>query len=288
MNDYIPYLLNFLQYAVYFIFIVLAAHQLLLVTTTEEYRKKIKTKFITKIELEKAKQQQKESKSKAAQLFDEADFKYLNLSKYNMFRRLLLILIISFGGSNLSLMSLMIVLLLYLIFSDVHNRFSLIRFFLKSRIKNIEHEKENELFSLFDILKTEILIDKNKHSFNVYELTYGNLNYFNRIKEPLSTFLSTWAKSPELAIEGFTKSIPIEEAQFIAEFLIKIENMNSTEALHLISEQNQIMSIKRLEKANQRAEVKKNIYYVFFYISAFTIIIWFLWFIYDMSLSSLL
>lgn len=165
-------------------------------------------------------------------------------------------------------------------------KFSGIQMLLKARIKQIRRQKENELFSLFSLLKTD-LISSQTSQINVYHLVKSSLPYFHSIKPVMILFLNQWKKSPELAGEVFEKELGGETAQFVGDILARLHNMSRKDAIHLLTEQNKVFAYERSERSMQQAEVQRNFYWLFFFSSASLTIVWFMIFIFNITLKAL-
>lgn len=110
--------------------------------------------------------------------------------------------------------------------------FSPVRMLLNQLIEYRKAKRNAELFSLYDMLVSEIEMMRNTR-INVYSLIRTLLPYFVEIKPQLTKMLSEWSSSsvgPYEAINGFAESINTSEAKSLATVL-KTFDENSRDTL---------------------------------------------------------
>lgn len=253
----------------------------------DEYsRRLMKKRFISHLEMQKQKAQVLSKKSEVSERFEKAELPYLNNMRYALLRLLIILFILIGFGPGVSLLNAMLLTVLAVLGTEPIVKYSLINLFLNARIKRVKLEKEGELFNLFALFKTDIMTES-QQQINVYKLVNSNLPYFNKIRPTLIQFLQVWTKSPEEAGKQFTKDLTGESAEFLGDFMGKLDQMNKDDALHLLQEQSEIFSHKRAEQVLQRAEIQRNGYYLLFFLSSFSVVGWFMWFMYDMTMKTM-
>lgn len=286
MNEYTSLLLTVIQYSIFALLLTIAITFLYKGLFDEYSRRLLRKKFISHYEMQKQKAAHLSKISDVTDKFIKAQIPFMTNIRFAFLRIVLLFFVLIGFGLKSGLLTSVVVVVLTIFATEPTLRYSLTNIYLNSRIKKIEDEKESELFNLFALFKTDIMSDRNPQV-NVYYLVNRNIRYFNRIQPTLVQFLQVWTKSPEAAGEIFAKELSGESAEFLGDFMGKLDSMNRTDALHLLSEQSDIFSHNRSEHILQKSELQRNGFYLFFFISAFTVIGWFMWFMYDMTARSL-
>ena len=286
LNEYTSILLTVIQYTVFALLILLSLSFLYKGLFDEYSRRLMKRRFVSHLESQKERAKTLSKQSEVTDKFKRAQVPYLNNMRYALLRLgIILFLLIGFGIGG-TLMSTVLMVAIAILATEPLLKYSLINLYLNHRLRKIKQDKEGELFTLFALFKTDIMADV-KSQINVYNLVNSNLTYFDRIRPTLIQFLQVWAKSPDEAGKLFTKELSGESAEFLGDFMGKLDSMNKADALHLLQEQGDIFSHKRSEQVLQRAEIQRNGYYILFFLSAFSVIGWFLWFMYDMTMKSM-
>ena len=238
------------------------------------------------MEMQKQKAQVNAKASEVTDKFEKAQVPYINNVRYAIIRMgFILFLLVGFGLGT-SLTTTVLIVAVATLATEPLLKYSAINLYLNQRLRKIKDEKEGELFTLFALFKTDIMSDT-KPQINVFTLVNRNLTYFDRIRPTLIRFLQMWTKSPEAAGKVFANELSGDSAEFLGDFMGKLNSMNRTDAVHLLEEQSEIFSHKRSEQVMQKAEIQRNGYFLFFFISAFASIAWFMWFMYDMTARSM-
>jgi hypothetical protein len=108
--------------------------------------------------------------------------------------------------------------------------FSITRFILKRLIEYKMAKKNSELFSLYDMLISEIQMMQNTR-INSYSLIRTLKPYFKELDAPLTRLLTNWTsqEGPEKALDAFAQEINTNEAKSLANVLKKFdENKRET------------------------------------------------------------
>jgi hypothetical protein len=122
--------------------------------------------------------------------------------------------------------------LVILIFLHPSIPFSPTGFLLNRLIEYRQAKKNTELFSLYDMLVSEIEMMKTTRV-NIYSLLRSFHPYFKDINKEMATMLSNWSSStsgPSRAIESFAEAIGTNEAKNLATVLQTFDD-NSRESL---------------------------------------------------------
>jgi hypothetical protein len=108
--------------------------------------------------------------------------------------------------------------------------FSIIRFILNRLIEYKVAKRNSELFSLYDMLISEIQMMQNTR-INSYSIIRTLKPYFKELDAPLTRLLTSWTSQdgPEKALDVFAQEININEAKSLANVLKKFdENKRET------------------------------------------------------------
>lgn len=286
MNEYTSLLLTVIQYAVFALLIAISLVFLYKGLFDEYSRRLMRKRFVSHMEMQKQKAQVNAKASEVTDKFEKAQVPYINNVRYAIIRMgFILFLLVGFGLGT-SLTTTVLIVAVAILATEPLLKYSAINLYLNQRLRKIKDEKEGELFTLFALFKTDIMSDT-KPQINVFTLVNRNLTYFDRIRPTLIRFLQMWTKSPEAAGKVFANELSGDSAEFLGDFMGKLNSMNRTDAVHLLEEQSEIFSHKRSEQVMQKAEIQRNGYFLFFFISAFASIAWFMWFMYDMTARSM-
>lgn len=286
MQNYIAILLTVFQYIVFALFMLAALQLLYQGLFSKNNNLSLSKQFITKLKVQQLRLQNTKKQSELTRLFRDAQIPFITNVHFFYLRIIILLILTLYIALTSDISMLLMVVGIYLIMSDPRLKFSIVGWFINKRIKRINYEKENELFTLFAVLKTDV-ISEERGELNVYDLINRNLPYFKRIEGTLIRFLHNWTVSPEKAGGIVKNELKSESAQFLGDFLAKLHTVSKKDAAHLLEEQGSVFGNARSEILMQRAEVQRNGYYLFFFISVFVSIIWFLWFMADITMSNL-
>lgn len=280
------YVLTAIQYVVFIIFLLLAMMQAYAALYSKEERRFIRNRVKRNLRKQSSVTKKHTEESEVTKMFHDAGLHWMNNYRFAIFRLITLL----FGALYFTLTSTSLYTLVFVvtwaILTEPLFKFSLIRFFIYRRIKRIRENKEGELYSLFAMLKTDLLAN-NREEINVYHLLKDTMPYMNYIQPILGRFIRKWRESPELAGRDFEKELGGETAMFLGDFLGNLHSMSRSDALHVLDEQNEVFGHRRSEMLLQKAELQRNSFYIFFFVSTFVVIGWFMWFMYEMTSKSM-
>lgn len=275
------YLFPIIQYGTFLGFLLAALNQLFRAMYSSDERIYMKRRFINSLKSQQEKIVKLEEQSKAKQKFLEAGFTNMSEMKWLLFRIPIILLPFTYFLLEKSYVTAIVIAVILYFLTEIGFKQSLINFYLNGRKKSLQNKKEIELFTLFDLLKTDLKAS-NYEQVNAYHLVNESLPYFKDIEYVLVRFLSLWKKSPKEAGAVFHQELSGETATFIGDVLAKLHNMNRTDAVNLLEEQGEVFTYKRAEMAFQKEEKKRLMFFVLFFIAAFSGIAWFLYFTYNM------
>ena len=280
------YAFPIIQYGTFFVFLTMALLQFFKVLWSTDERVYIKNRFIRTMKSQQNRFLKVKVESESTKLFRAAGFYKMSDLKWLLIRFLLILVGALYLVYHDQIRNAVIYIALIYIATEVYIKFSPITLYLKRRNRMIQQRKELELFTLFALMKTDLMAS-NHEQVNVYHLVSETTPYFKEINHVLVRFLALWKKSPEEAGTVFQKELEGETADFLGDVLSKLHNVNRKDALHLLSEQGEAFSYKPAELAVQRAEGKRHIYFALFFTSSFVGIAWFMYFCYAMVAESM-
>lgn len=230
--------------------------------------------------------QVKAKESEVTLLFKQAGYSWMTNIRWMLIRTGVLVIGVAYLMTTQSMSTTLLFVGVWLIATEPVLKFSMIRLLLKFRTEAVRRKKESELFSLFALIKTDLMANRSDQ-INVYHLIRETLPYFSSIKLVLFAFLEKWSESPEEAGKVFEKELGSDTAQFVGDTLAQLHKLPRQKAIQLLSEQGKVFVYKRSELAMQQAEMQRNFFFIFFFIAGFGVILWFMWFAYSMSMSSM-
>lgn len=130
-------------------------------------------------------------------------------------------------------------------------RYSPIRFLLNKLIDYRKAKRNAELFSLYDMIVSEIEMMRTTRV-NIYSLLKAMLPYFKELNPLLTKMLSDWTSStvgPYKAVENFAAEIGTSEAKSLATVLKSFDE-NSRETL--------LMSLRGMEEMFVTSQIENN------------------------------
>ncbi|WP_211656206.1 hypothetical protein [Planococcus alpniumensis] len=276
------YVLTAIQYSVFILFVVLAMMRTYAALYSKEERRFMRHRMKRHLRKQNEITKKRTSESEITQLFKEAHLPWLTNYRFAVVRVVGLLSGMLYLSLTTTSTNTILFLVGWAVLTEPVFKFSLIRLYLARRIKKITEMKEGELFSLFAMLKTD-LIGNTREEINVYHLLKDTLPYVHYIKPMLNQFMRQWRESPQLAGQNFEAALGGETAQFLGDFLGGLHRMDRDNALQVLEEQNEVFGHRRSEMLLQKAEVQRNSFYTFFFLSAFAVIGWFMWFMFQMT-----
>lgn len=280
------YVLTAIQYGVFLIFVVLAMMQTYAAMYSKEERRFMRNRVKRNLRKQNEVTKKRAAESEVTLMFGEAHLPWMNTLRFALLRVIGLMGGLVYLSFTTSWTNTVLFMVFWLVLTEPLFKFSLIRLYLARRIKKITEKKEGELFSLFAMLKTD-LIGNTRDEINVYHLLKDTLPYVYYIKPMVNQFLRQWKESPQTAGQNFESAMGGETAQFLGDFLGGLHRMDRDNALQVLEEQNEVFGHRRSEMLLQKAEVQRNSFYTFFFLSAFAVIGWFMWFMFQMTSQSM-
>ncbi|WP_281864827.1 hypothetical protein [Planomicrobium okeanokoites] len=280
------YVLTAIQYGVFLIFVVLAMMQTYAALYSKEERRFMRNRVKRNLRKQNEVTKKRAAESEVTLMFGEAHLPWMNTLRFALLRVIGLMGGLMYLSFTTSWTNTVLFMVFWLVLTEPLFKFSLIRLYLARRIKKITEKKEGELFSLFAMLKTD-LIGNTRDEINVYHLLKDTLPYVYYIKPMVNQFLRQWKESPQTAGQNFESALGGETAQFLGDFLGGLHRMDRDNALQVLEEQNEVFGHRRSEMLLQKAEVQRNSFYTFFFLSAFAVIGWFMWFMFQMTSQSM-
>lgn len=277
----IAYAFPVIQYGTFLTLLLMAVNQLIKAMYSSDERSYMRKRFINTLKSQQQKIIKVDSESKTNLLFRSAGYANMTDMKWLLIRIPLIFIPFIYFLMQADFFTAFVVLGILYISTETGIKFSPVVWFLREQKKSIQQKKEVELFTLFALLKTDLMAS-NTNQVNVYHLVSETTSYFKEINYVLVKFLSLWKKSPDDAGAVFQKELSGETASFIGDVLSKLHNMDRVDALNLLSEQGEVFTYKRSELAIQREEKKRLLFFILFFLASFAGIVWFLYFTYSM------
>lgn len=275
-----------ITYGTFFTFMVLAFNQLTKALWSSDERLYYKRRFVNTLKSQQEKYMKPTEDSKMQNAFFAAGFQGMTDFKWLMYRFLIIIFTLIYFLVFVENIMWSIASIIVMFAATSSYKYSPVNFYLKGRANKIQQRKEIELFTLFALLKTDLMAS-NTNQVNVYHLVSETTSYFKDINYVLVKFLSLWKKSPEAAGAVFQTELSSDTAKFIGDVLSKLHNMDRKTALDLINEQADVFTYKRTELAVQREEKKRFLFFSLFFTASFFGIVWFLYFTYVMVMKNM-
>jgi len=135
--------------------------------------------------------------------------------------------------------------------------FSPTRMLLNQLLEYRKAKRNAELFSLYDMLVSEIEMMRSTR-INVYSLLRTLLPYFVEIKPSLSKMLSEWSsssKGPYEAIDGFAESINTSEAKSLATVLKTFDENNRETLLTSLRGMEDVFITSQIENSRRKRKM---------------------------------
>ncbi|MFD1609806.1 hypothetical protein [Oceanobacillus luteolus] len=285
-------LLEILKYMVFGIFLFAGTIVLYRTITPKELRETHRLRFKEKL-FYSAKSTEKKLQNKSFdEKLKEAGLSYLNSFRYEIIRLIIVLLFIvnylilpAVRGEGLTAVSLSILLLIWLL---TEHRFqipvSLINPALNLLISNKQKKRSIELFTLYDVLKSDLQALHDNQSVNVYNLMKDSLPMYRHIDGTVSRFLSTFLTNPKAAEKVFYEDIKTLGAKTLGEIIIKIDNLSRDEALEIIQTESNSYAQHFFKEEFREGQKRKNRLQTLFSINVLFNAAWLIIFITSMLL----
>ena len=270
---------NLVQYVIYLSLITYSSYYMFRLLTTEEERSFYKSKVRKEFTVRKDKLIERELSSSLQEKIEVAGIKHVNAFRYQIVRILLLLYLLyeyvvnTITAGNSIAFPLTIIVGLILL-TEPKFKFSLINVFLNIIIKRKQKAKVIELFTLFDMVKSDLHTLNDEQEVNVYNTIKSVLPMFNHIQGTLSKFLSYWKRSPSYARDVFYSEIGGENAKTLSDILYRLDSVSKEEAIKIIESESSVFSKQYSQKELQKGTKKTTAYYGFFLTANILIVIW--------------
>ncbi len=132
-----------------------------------------------------------------------------------------------------------------------------VRFALNRLIEYRQAKKNAELFSLYDMLVSEIEMMINSRS-NIYSILLSLTPYFTELKPELTRLLSDWTTSSNGPVEGverFAESIGSPEARSLATVLITFDENDRKTLLNSLKGMEELFITSQIENTRRKRKM---------------------------------
>lgn len=259
-------LLNVAKYFLFSLFLVSGALVFYRATTPKETRESHRLRFKEQIQSRAKKTEKKVQNITFEERLREAGLPFLNTYRFELGRLVVLILFICnywilpvINGAGFDVRTISLLLVIWLI---TEHRFkipvSITNMVINMLIAKKKRERSIELFTLYDVLKTELSSLQRNQSVNVYNLLKDSLPMFRYIDGTLSRFLSTLLTNSNLAERILHEEIKTQGSKTLGEILVKIDNLNRDEALEIIQTESATYSGHYFKEEFRKGQKKKN------------------------------
>lgn len=235
-------MLEILKYIVFGIFLISGTTLLYRTITPKEVRDTHRLRFKERLYYNKKNTEEKLQNRSFDEKIKEAGLPFLNSFRYELIRiGIFLLYTVNYivlpiiRGEGLTMVSISILLLLWLLTEHrFHIPVSLVNPVLNLLIRSKQKKRSIELFTLYDVLKSDLQALNEDQNVNVYNLLKDSLSMYRYIDGTVSRFLSTYLTNPKAAEKVFYEDINTLGAKTLGEIIIKIDNLNRDEALEII------------------------------------------------------
>lgn len=270
-------------YSCFFLLVLYAAYFMYEEITTQTERKRFRTRIQRELYKRKARLVLKSEETTLAVKLKNAGnplgitaFRYQFLRWSVLLTLLIYYIAVPFVATfqvNLLVIALLFALFL---FSSPHLRFSLPHYVLDQLIILRNKKKQQELFTLFDMLQAELTSLSEDQEINVFNLIRECVQYFDYIDTALIKFLHVWKYSPQSAKNTLAAEIGGEDAETLSNILFKIDETSKEQAIQILQGASQIFAATYFEGGNRKKEKRFVLLDAFFFSVNLLIIAWLL------------
>lgn len=222
----------------------------------------------------------------------EAGLPFINSFRYEMIRLVIFLFIIGnyvilpmLSGQGFNIQSISIMLVVWILTEYRINFFvsipNLITNFL---ITNKKRARSIELFTLYDVLKTDLSELERGQTVNVYNLLKDALPMFRHIDGTLSKFLSTSLTNPKQAEKILYDDIKTQGAKALGEIIVRIDELGRDEALAIIETESSTYANHFFKEEFRNGQKRKNRLQMLFSVNVLFNAAWLILFITNMLL----
>ena len=287
-----PSLFDYIHYIFYLICIIYSSYLVFKLLTSKDERKVYRLKIQKEISEKTNKVKEKNLNSTFQSRINESGIAYLNAFNYQIVRYLILLFLIGkylfipyLNHENVNLPLILIVIVF--IITEPKFKYSVINALLRFFTYKRKRVRMIEMFTLFDILKSELNSLNGYQEVNVYNFIKNAQPLLPNIKGTLSKFLSTWKRSPEHAKEIFHQEIGGDSAKTLGEILYKLDYLPKDKAMLLIQEESEVFSYHHFQQEMQKSEKKQVTLFGFFSFTNALLFVWIIVFVFMMVLEQM-
>lgn len=199
----------------------------------------------------------------AEQLFKDAGYPLgLNGYRWEILKWSLLVFLLmnyilypAISGRDVSMYSILFILASMVLFSPTFP-FSISRFILNRLIEYKKAKRNSELFSLYDMLISEIQMMETTRV-NAYSLLRMLKPYFTELDGGISRLLANWTSSegPDYALDTFAKEIGTNEAKSLANVFKKFDDNKRETILKSLQGMEDMFITSQIENYRRRRKL---------------------------------
>lgn len=195
----------------------------------------------------------------------EAGLPFLTSFRYEIFRLVIFLFLIGnymvlpiINGQGFNIQGVSVLILAWLLTEFRFNiPVSLPNMITNVLIANKKRARSIELFTLYDILKTDLSeLDKDQ-TVNVYNLLKEALPMFSHIDGTLSRLLSTLLTNPKAAEKILYGDIKTQGAKTLGEIIVKVDELSRDEALNIIETESSTYSNRFFKEEFRNGQKRK-------------------------------
>lgn len=284
----ISIMLGILEYTFYFVCCILGVYSLYKAINSKEERKIYRLKILKEINEKTTKVIKKNQESKLQQRLKSTGLPYINAFKFQVIRTIFIFVVTAYYiissmiKNNYFDFKILAIPSILFILSEPTVKFSPVHIGIEALIKIRNKRKITEVFTLFDILKSDLHALKPSQQVNIYSILKEAMPMFEHINVTLSRLLSLWKTSPEKAKNVLYEDIGGESTKILGEIIYKLDKTSKEEALSIIEAEASIFSFSYYESEMQHSSKQKTILYGFFTLTSVLIIAWLIFFVFSM------
>lgn len=270
-------------YIFYLLIVCLSSYLAFIFVTTENERKRYRTKIQKELSQQKERIKVNAEESNFAQKLKEAGNPFhITAFRYQLFRWGFIVAIFTYyviipiiQSAELNSLVLALIIAITLLTSPGFN-FSITNYLLQQLTLLRNKRKQTELFTLFDMLQAELTSLNQEQEINVYNLLKECVPYFEYIDTAIMKYLHLWKHDPQKAKEQLALEIGGEDAEALSNILYKIDETSKEHAIQIIRGASQVFSASYFEGGNRKNEKKNMMVHAFFFSVNLLTIIWLL------------
>lgn len=288
-------LLEILKYTLFSTFLFSGAFFFYKGITPKEIQESHRLRFKEQLNSKQKQLEKRIENTSFEQKLKEAGLTFVTTYRFEMIRiGILILLFINYwiipllSGKGIVIQSISLIIVLWLLTEYRYKiPVSLTNLLINALIRQKKRARSIELFTLYDVLKTELKSLSGNQNVNVYNLLKDSLSMFKYIKGTLSRLLSTILTNPKLAERVLYEDIKTPASKTLGEIIVKIDNLTRDEALEIIETESKAYSNHFFKEEFRSGQKRKNRLQVFFSCSVLLNAAWLVIFITNMLLIQL-